>query len=300
MIFLPVHENPHPHTESDRMYVGPRASKSRTRLRLPPAAMGVIAVLAVCMAAVAQVNEPAANTQPAAATAAAPAIKPEQPSLWELHKKGGYVMWALDLCSVIALAIIFERFFSLRRSKVIPNGFMAGLKSVYRDPLEDRQKAVNYCQANDSAMSRMVLAFVRRLPRGFASAEKALEDAGGNEALRLRANLRFFYAIGSCATLLGLIGTIAGMIKAFMQTAAAGDAENKVQLLSEGIYEAMVCTFGGLAVALLVTAFYYFFIGRIEKLITEINDQLTDFSEEYGLAPETDDELSTTAALPRL
>ena len=61
--------------------------------------------------------------------------------------------------------------------------------------------------------------------------------------------MRFFYSIGSVATLLGLIGTIAGMIKAFMVTAKAGDAGNKVELLSTGIYEAMVCTFGGLAVA---------------------------------------------------
>lgn len=267
--------------------------------------MGVFAVLAIGIAAMAQVKDaaPAAGTQPAAAAPAAPAVKAADqpdPSLWELHNKGGKVMWALDLCSILALAIIFERFFSLRRSRVLPTGFMAGLKAVYRDPVEDREKAINYCKANESAMSRMVVAFIRRLPRGFASAEKALEDAGGNEALRLRANLRVFYAIGSVATLLGLIGTIAGMIKAFMQTAKAGDAENKVQLLSEGIYEAMVCTFGGLAVAILVTSFYYYFIGRIESLITQINDELTSFAEEYGLAPETEDELATTGSLPRL
>lgn len=285
------------------MFVGSRTRKSRNRLRLPPAAMGVFAVLALGVAAMSQVRDAAAQpagTQPATAATSAQPTESADPSLWELHKKGGYVMYALDLCSVLALAIIFERFFSLRRAKVIPAGFMAGLKSVYRDPIDDREKAINYCRANDSAMARMVLAFVRRLPRGFASAEKALEDAGGNEALRLRTNLRVFYAIGSVATLLGLIGTIAGMIKAFMQTAKAGDAENKVQLLSEGIYEAMVCTFGGLAVAILVTAFYYYFIGRIESLITQINDELTDFAEEYGLAPETEDELATTAALPRL
>ena len=147
-------------------------------------------------------------------------------------------------------------------------------------------------------MARMVAAFLRRLPRGFAAAEKALEDAGGNEALRLRANLRVFYAIGSVATLLGLLGTIAGMIRAFMATAEAGEAANKVQLLSTGIYEAMVCTFGGLAVAILVTTFYYYFVGRIEKLVTEINDELTAFADEYGFNAEADDNL--TAAFPRL
>ena len=102
--------------------------------------------------------------------------------------------------------------------------------------------------------------------------------------MRLRANLRVFYAIGSVATLLGLLGTIAGMIRAFMATAEAGEAANKVQLLSTGIYEAMVCTFAGLAVAILVTAFYYYFVGRIEKLVTQINDELTAFADEHGRA----------------
>ena len=142
-------------------------------------------------------------------------------------------------------------------------------------------------------------AFVRRLPRGFAAAEKALEDAGGTEVLRLRANLRVFYAIGSVATLLGLIGTIAGMIRAFMATAEAGDAANKVQLLSTGIYEAMVCTFGGLAVAILVTGFYYYFVGRVEKLVTEINDEMTAFADAYGMVPDADEELVAAVMMPR-
>jgi biopolymer transport protein ExbB/TolQ len=67
-----------------------------------------------------------------------------------------------------------------------------------------------------------------------------------------------------------------------MATAEAGEAANKVQLLSTGIYEAMVCTFAGLAVAILVTAFYYYFVGRIEKLVTEINDELTAFADGHG------------------
>ncbi len=243
-------------------------------------------------------NEPA--TAPAAATAAPPPESKKDPTVFELFHKGGPVMYILLASSVFALAIIFERALSLRRRKVIPDGFLAGLKAVYKDPVADRDKAMAYCRAHDSAIARMVIAFVKRLPRGFVAAEKAVEDAGGNEALRLRTNLRMFYAIGSAATLLGLIGTIAGMIRAFQQTAKAGDASNKVELLSEGIYEAMVCTFGGLAVAILVTVFYYYFISRVEKLITQINDELTRFADEYGLMPESSDELAATSSLPRL
>src|SRR6185436_8515009 len=118
---------------------------------------------------------------------------------------------------------------------------------------------------------------------------------------KLRTNMRMLYSIGSVATLLGLIGTIAGMIKAFMVTAKAGNADNKVELLSTGIYEAMVCTFGGLAVAILVTIFYYWFVGRIEKLIGEISDELTRFSDEYHLIPDTaDDDEPVRAELERV
>jgi biopolymer transport protein ExbB len=286
----------------------------RKSFRLPPALLGALAVLIVSVAL--GQTTPAPSAGPAAPAPAAPAAAPapadgaaaaapedakpaEDKNLWDLFKAGGIVMYILAGASVIAVAIIFERLYSLRRSQIIPRDFMPGLKAVLRDPRDDAQRrdAVNYCKANDSPIARMVVAFIKRLPRGFEAAEKALEDAGGNEALKLRSNMRMFYSIGSVATLLGLIGTIKGMILAFMNTAKAGDAANKVELLSKGIYEAMVCTFGGLAVAILVTVFYYFFIGRIEKLIGEINDELTQFSDEYGLNAECPEELGVTNAL---
>lgn len=191
-------------------------------------------------------------------------------------------MFVLDAASVLALAIIFERLFALRRSRVVPDGFVDGLFAVYRDPDADRERALAYCRASDAPLARMAAAFIGRLPLGYARAEKALEDVGGNEAVRLRANLRVLYAIGAASTLLGLIGTISGMIRAFMQTAKAGEGDDKVKLLSEGIYEAMVCTFGGLAVAVVVTVFYYYFVGRVEKLVTQLNDELSRFEDEFA------------------
>ncbi len=107
--------------------------------------------------------------------------------------------------------------------------------------------------------------------------------------------MRFLYALGSIGTLLGLIGTISGMIKAFQVAAVAG--VGRVDQLSTGIYEAMVNTFGGLAVAIVVTLFYYFFIGRIERLISELNDELNEFSDEYGFNAESDTELRVTNTL---
>jgi biopolymer transport protein ExbB len=141
----------------------------------------------------------------------------------------------------------------------------------------------------------MLLAGIRRLPRGYAAAEKAIEDAGGNETLKLRQNMRLLYSLGNVATLLGLIGTIAGMIKAFQVASVMGPGH--ADKLSEGIYEAMVNTFGGLAIAIVVTLFYYLFIGKIEKLVSEMNDAVNEFGRDIGFDASPDAEAAATATL---
>ena len=260
--------------------------RTPNRWAVPPALCAAAALVAVvyCGGAFAQQGaSPAPATSPVTADAAAVAAAAEKQTLWELFQAGGPVMYALLACSVLSIAIIIERFVSLRRGVVVPAGFTPGLLGVFRDPVEDRQQGIAYSKAHDSAIARVVLAGLNRLPRGPAMAEKAMEDAGANEALRLRRNIRMLYAIGSVATLLGLIGTIAGMIKAFQ--VAAGGGMGKAELLAKGIYEAMVCTFGGLAVAIVCTAFYYYFLGRIERLVGDMNDSLGEIGDRIAAAP---------------
>ena len=257
--------------------------QSPKRWHVPPAAFAAAALILIVFygsSLAQQAGAPA--TAPAAADALATAAAEKQ-TLWELFKAGGPVMYALLLSSVLAIAIIIERLVSLRSGPVVPAGFMPGLLGVYRDPVEDRQQALSYAKSNGSAIARVVTAGLNRLPRGPDAAEKAMEDAGANEALKLRRNIRMLYAIGSVATLLGLIGTISGMIKAFQ--IASGGGMGKAELLAKGIYEAMVCTFGGLAVAIVCTAFYYWFLARVEKLVSEMNDALGDFSDRIAAAP---------------
>lgn len=236
-------------------------------------------------------NEPAGSSTPGDSASQIEARK----NAWQLYQAGGFFMIPLTACSVLAVAIIIERFAALRRGAIIPPGFFPGLKKVAQDLREDREQAINYCRQNDSPIARMLVAGIKRLPRGHDAAEKAIEDAGANEALKLRRNMRLLYAIGSVATLLGLIGTISGMIKAFQSAAASGTGD--VNRLSTGIYEAMVNTFAGLAVAIVVTIFYYFFVGRIERRISELNDTLASFSDEFGFNAESEGELRVTNTL---
>jgi biopolymer transport protein ExbB len=262
-----------------------RSSKPRMRWALPPGFLGAAALLVVvyCGAALAQQGSVPATAPAAAETLPAAAAAAPRQTLWELFVAGGPVMYALLACSILSIAIIIERLVSLRRSAVIPAGFMPGLVGVLRDPVEDRQQAIQYAKSHDSTIARVVLAGLNRLPRGPSAAEKAMEDAGANEALKLRRNIRMLYALGSVATLLGLIGTISGMIKAFQ--VASGGGMGKAELLAKGIYEAMVCTFGGLAVAIVCTAFYYLFLGRIERLVADMNDALAELSDRIAGAP---------------
>ena len=264
-------------------------ARRRRRFHLP--AWLAPAVLLSVLVPVATSQEPppasggASPTTAQAAVASGDASGPttapvtEKVTLLEMFRAGGIFMYPLALSSVLAVAIILERFIALRRSRVNPRRFLPGLRAVYRDPIDDREAAIAYARRDDSSLARMVSAGVRRMPMGHAAVEKAIEDAGANEAVKLRRNLRMLYAIGSVATLLGLIGTISGMIQAFQ--VASGGGMGKTELLSKGIYEAMVCTFGGLAVAIVTTIFYYYFVGRIERLVSDMNDELDAFAEHY-------------------
>jgi biopolymer transport protein ExbB len=266
--------------------------KFRFHLWLIPALFMTASLLATPAPLRGQTTAPA-DTQPIAADNVAN-IDGAKLNAWELYLAGGWFMYPLTACSVLAFALIIERFMSLRRGLVIPSRFLAGLRVVARDLRENREAALDYCRANDSALARMLAAGIKRLPRGVVAAEKAIEDAGANEALKLRRNMRFLYSLGSVATLLGLIGTISGMIKAFQSAASSGAGD--VHKLSTGIYEAMVNTFGGLAVAILVTIFYYYFVGKIERLISDLNDSLAQFSDDFGFNSESDPELQSRAS----
>jgi|SRR5579859_6775510 len=265
-----------------------------------PAFLVVIGVLLVvrpmAMGQAAPANGNAA-TQAAGATATGGTDEAPLPKLSpiDLFWKAGFFIWPLSLCSILSVAVIIERMIALRRVKVIPAGFLDGLKRVYADGREDREQALRYCEEHDAPLARMIAAGIRRMPRGVAAAEKAIEDTGANETLKLRQNMRFLYSLGSVATLLGLIGTIAGMIKAFQVASVMGPGH--ADRLSEGIYEAMVNTFAGLAIAIVVTIFYYFFVGRIEKLVSEMNDAVNEFGRDAGFDAEPAGEVAATSTL---
>jgi biopolymer transport protein ExbB len=208
-------------------------------------------------------------------------------SILDFLIKGGPVMIPIGLCSLIALAVIVERFVSLRRSRIIPATFLAGLKRSLNGG-SDRREALEYCRTDASPVANIFGEGIKRFGEPIELLEKHIQESGQREVLKLNKNLRALSLISSVSTLLGLLGTILGLINAFEAVAISADALGKTELLAKGIYEAMITTAAGLFVAIPTVIAYHYLAAKIERLISEMDRMTVDFIEEYAGPPRTD------------
>ncbi|HPF40057.1 MAG TPA: MotA/TolQ/ExbB proton channel family protein [Phycisphaerae bacterium] len=206
-------------------------------------------------------------------------------SVWDFVVKGGPMMIPIILCSLFALGVIVERVVSLRTGVVIPAGFLEGLHAIMRDPKRARKEALAYCSDTESPLGGILAAGVKRLNEPVAVLEKHVQDAGERAIAVLRKNLRVLTVVASVCPLMGLLGTIFGMIEAFQTVAASGEALGKTELLAEGIYQAMITTAAGLLVAIPVVIAYHYLSARIDALVGEMDRMTLDFLEEHAYAP---------------
>ena len=200
----------------------------------------------------------------------------------QLLEKGGLqFMIPIGVCSLVGLTIIIERLFSLRKSAVMPRGFMPGLKGVLHHDADDRQAGLDFCHADGSPLSRVVAAGIRKMHKSEEAVERAIEDAGALEVDKLRRNMHLLFGVSAVAPMLGLLGTVWGMIEAFRITSAVAPGQGKAAGLATGIYQALVTTFAGLVVAIPVLILYYYFQGRIDQTVHQMNDVTMEFVDHY-------------------
>ncbi len=202
-------------------------------------------------------------------------------SIWDFVVKGGPMMIPIGLCSLAALTVVIERLLSLRRSNIIPPNFLQGLKKTLDDDGNDRREAIEYCRDDGSPIANLFAAGIKKLGEPTELLEKRIEEAGEREVFKLRKYLRLLSVIASIAPLMGLLGTIFGMIIAFQTVATSGEALGKAELLAKGIYQAMITTAAGLMLAIPVLVAYHFFSAKIERLINEMDRMTVDFVEDY-------------------
>ncbi len=200
------------------------------------------------------------------AEAGTPAADPV--SLQELIKRGGPLMWPLGLCSIVAFAFAVERFLNLRPSKVVPRHVVERVDAVASGA--DAAAAATALADDDSAAARIVVAGLRQSAAGPDGIERAMGEVGRREVSKLRDNIMPLNLVANIAPLIGLLGTVFGMIHAFKVVAAAGTG--KPDLLATGIYQALITTAAGLSVAIPSLALYYWFNSRVVRNVRRIDE----------------------------
>jgi biopolymer transport protein ExbB len=185
----------------------------------------------------------------------------------DLIAKGGISMYPIIICSIIALAVFIERLFTLRRNKIIPPEFIRQVEEKVK--AQKILEAVHLCQNDNSSIAKIFLAGLKSIGKGMWLVKEAIEDRGTREGLILEKYLGLLSTIAQMSTLLGLLGTVSGMIKTFKAISLAGENPS---LLAAGIAEALIATFSGLCVAVPVMACHRILKDKAESLIYEMEE----------------------------
>jgi biopolymer transport protein ExbB len=208
-------------------------------------------------------------SRPVAPPAAPHAIPTK--NMLSAFRDGGPMMIPIAGCSFALLVFVFERFIALRRGRVIPRPFVRRFLEQLHEGQLDREKALRLCEANKSPVATVFAAAVRKWGKASVEVEQAILDAGERVNNQLRNHLRLMNGISQVAPLLGLLGTVLGMIASFNGISAADGAEGQREMLAGGIAQALISTASGMFVAIPALTAYLYFVGRADRLITEID-----------------------------
>lgn len=194
--------------------------------------------------------------------------------LTEVVRNGGPLMIAIAVCSFILVMFTFERFISLRRGRITPGPFVKRFLEQLGDRELDRENAIALCEQNGSPIANVFRAGVTKWARPAVEVEQAILDAGERESNHLRKYLRVINGVATISPLLGLLGTVVGMIYAFDAIAVVDPtvADPKV-LIANGISSALLTTAAGMTVAIPALIAYLYFSSRVDRRVMEI-DQL--------------------------
>lgn len=205
-------------------------------------------------------------------------------SVFDLAVKGGVMMVPIALCSLIVVAVVMERASVLRLPRIVPAGFEKRLKKAMGDGgAEGVRAARELCKKSPSPASRVVDAGLAKMGHSHELIEKHMAAAGETEVYGMRKRLRMLSVIAAVAPLMGLTGTIFGMIESFKTVASSADALGKAELLAGGIYEAMITTAAGLLVAMPTVMFYHWLVSKVERMTRELDRVAVAFIERYVL-----------------
>lgn len=199
----------------------------------------------------------------------------ESMNLLDLAVKGGWIMIILLLLSILCVYIFVNRILVFKKAEKKDPHFMDRITDYIKNG--ETKSAIIYCQASDTPFSRIVekgLCFLEK-PRN--DIHSSMENAANVEIARLEKGLSGMSTIASAAPMIGFLGTVIGMVKAFWEMANAGNNID-ISLLSGGIYEAMITTVGGLIVGIIALFGYNYLVSRVDKITNEMESFIQEFT----------------------
>lgn len=198
---------------------------------------------------------------------------PLVPSLFEILERGGFMMWPIAACSVIALTFAVERWVRLRPGALGRKRFAQEIVDKVRS--EGPEVALTAAKSKNNALGRILGRGLEHANLPFLERDAVLGDAAAHETRRLAANLRPLLIVWLIAPLLGLLGTVWGMIESFGAIADSGGI-GKPELLASGIYQALTTTAAGLTVSIPAVVIYHLLRGRIESFARRVEASAAD------------------------
>jgi biopolymer transport protein ExbB len=188
-------------------------------------------------------------------------------------KLGGPMIWVILGASTVALVVFIQRVLHYHRAQINSMEFLNGVRNVLKR--ENVVEALSICDATPGPVARLVKVAILNRERGRDGVREALEEAGLVEVPPLEDKLNLIATIAQIAPLLGLLGTVLGFIRIFAKLQAQGTLAN-VQDLSGGVWEALICTAAGLAVAIPCYAGYNYLVSRVNAIVLDMEKSATE------------------------
>lgn len=192
---------------------------------------------------------------------------PSQSMLKVYLTAGGTIGFVILLCSVVSLALIIEHVINIKRDKIVPPQLIDEIEGMFEN--EEYQEALELCETEPNFLTNVLAAGLPKINAGFETMKASMDEAGEEEAIRLQQKIGYLSLIANIAPMLGLFGTVSGMIEAFQTIAAKGASVTPADL-ADGISKALVTTFLGLLVAIPTMIAYFFFRNKVVRVTLEI------------------------------
>jgi biopolymer transport protein ExbB len=237
------------------------------------ASLGVLVAISFMLfasGASAQENNPPAADAPASAPAPRPGVN--RGTVLQLLLRANPMLWPLGVCSIFTLGISLERLLALRRKRVIPTEFVDRFLERLAAGKLDRDRALELCRANDSPAARVFAQVVKAWGQPGATIRQNLSFDAAGEVVEMKRNLRVLSGLATLGPLLGLLGTVVGIIQSFDALGGRiGPARGEA--LAQGISLALVATAAGLAIAIFAVTAFYYLMNRVDVLVRELDER---------------------------